>query len=233
MNKIFILILLILRFVINVPSQTQPTSKLIDTVRDTSCEVLWAQLDNFAVELHNNRGSFATIGISGEIGDLRDDLWTEDMIRRYFVRLREIPLDRWQVVRMRPEAKRKVELWITPESAERPKIDSAEWSLIYPAGIKPFIFAYDPNHAEEIDVCLPSDQTGLLAEVLKANPTARTNVVLKVRSQKEFARRKRQTISELVNHYEINVQQIKIFKQIIHKLDPYRIGPDIEYWLVP
>ena len=134
---------------------------------------------------------------------------------------------------MRPEAKRKVELWITPAGAERPKIDSAEWSLIYPKGTKPFIFAYDPDHSEEVDVCLASDQTGLLAEVLKANPSARTNIVLKVRSQNEFARRKRQTISELVNHYEISVQQIKIFKQIAHKPDRYHIEPDTEYWLVP
>jgi hypothetical protein len=218
-----------------IPSSAQqvPTAIMVDQFSDASCEVLWARLDNFHNELSNNPTAVATIAVSGKIGELHDDLWIEDMIRGYFLRTRTIPSARWKIVRMRPEVNRKIEFWITPLGAEPPKIETAEWSLIYPEETKPFIFAYDPDHMEEVSVCLASNQLRFLAQVLRANPTARINVVLVVRSQKEFARRTRQTIAELVRDYGVQLKQIRVFKKITRKADPYNIEPDVEYWFVP
>jgi len=206
---------------------------LVDKFQDASCEVLWARLDNLSSQLNSNPEVIATIAMSGKIGQLRDDLWIDDMIRGYFRSTRPIPSDRWKIVRTAPKAERNIEFWITPVGGEPPRIESAEWSLGLPKETNPFVFDYEPDHMEEVTVCLDSDRIRLLAQVLQANQTARTNVVLIVRSQNEFVRRTRRTMSELVGVYGISRQQIRIFKKITRRPNPYRIHPDVEYWLVP
>ena len=208
-------------------------SILIDTFQKVSCEELWARLDNLQSALGSNPDAVATISLSGKIGELHDDLWIEDMIRGYFLRTRPVSSDRWKIVRTRPEVERNIEFWITPAGAEAPKIETAEWSLAYPRQTKPFMFAYEPDHMEEVTVCLDSNRIRLLAQVLQANSNARTNVVLIVRSRKEFERREHRTLSELVDVYGIRREQIKIFKKITRRPNPYRIHPDVEYWLIP
>jgi hypothetical protein len=206
---------------------------MVDQFADASCEVLWARLDGFREEISNNPDSVATVALSGKIGEIDKDLWIEDMIRGYFLLTHSLSADRWKVVRLRPEAERRIEFWITPVGAEAPKLEAGEWSLQYTKGSKPFLFAYQPDHMEEVSVCLASNRVRLLAQVLSANPNARTNAVLVVRSQKEFVRRSGQTIAELVRDYGIPRKQIKVFKKISRKADPYNIEPDVEYWLVP
>jgi hypothetical protein len=213
--------------------QRQPASTLVDSLQNPSCEDLWARLDYFLVELSKKPDSSATIALSGKMSELRDDLWIEDMIRVYFRSMKNVPTDRWRIVRTGPAAARKIELWITPPGGKPPEIQQANWSLLYAKTTKPFIFAYSPDHMEDVTVCLPSNQLRLLAQVLSVNPTARTNVVLVVRSQKEYARRMRQTIAELVDDYGVQRRHIKIFKKVTRKKDPYNIEPDVEYWFVP
>jgi hypothetical protein len=206
---------------------------MVDQFTDASCEVLWARLDGFRSEINNNPNAVATVTLSGKIGEIEKDLWIEDMIRGYFLRTDKLPVERWKVVRLRPDAERRIEFWIIPAGADDPKIETAEWSLVYSKDTKPFLFAYKPDHLEEVSVCLVSNRVRLLAQLLRANPTSRTNVVLIVRSQKEFVRRMRQTIAELVNDYGVSRKQIKIFKKVTRKKAPYNIEPDVEYWFVP
>jgi hypothetical protein len=218
--------------VVSLFSQERTTSMLVDGFQDASCEVLWARLDGFRSALSNDPSAIATIAISGKIGEIQNDLWIEDMIRGYF-RMTGISSDKWKIVRTRPQAERRIEFWISPAGAEPPRIEAAEWSLTYQKPAKPFIFAYEPDHMEDVSVCLPSNGLRLLSNVLQASPNARTNVVLMVRSKKEFERKRRRTLFELVSSYAIQRQQIRIFKQIINKPDPYHIEPEVEYWLVP
>ena len=205
----------------------------MDSFQNPNCEDLWARLDNLLVALSKNPDSTATFALSGKTGELRNDLWIENMIRGYFRSMKNIPADRWKIVRTGPAAARRIELWITPPGAIPPEIERADWSLLYAKTTKPFIFAYSPDHMEDVTVCLPSDQLRLLAVVLSANPTARTNVVLIVRSQKEFVRRMLHTSADLVDDYGIQRKQIKIFEKVTRKKDPYNIEPDVEYWFVP
>ena len=134
------------------PAQSR-NSFLVDKFQNPSCEDLWARLDGFLIQLHNDPEAIATVAVSGKVGQLRDDLWTEDMIRRYFLS-RNVPSHKWKLVRTRPETERRIEFWLTPAGAEAPRIDIAEWSLEYPRKTKPFIFASYPNYAQEVSVCL-------------------------------------------------------------------------------
>lgn len=212
--------------------QGQTKSSLIDEFQNPSCEDIWARLDGFLIQLNNNPDAKGTIAISGKSNDLRDDLYYDAMIRGYFLK-RKVPASRWKIVRTPLERDRQVKFWLTAPGSMPPEIQVAEWSLEYSPEVKPFIFTWGENYMVEVTVCLYVDELALLARVLKANPEAKTNVVLKVRSRYEFTRRKRRSIAALVNDYSIRRSQIRIFKKSGFKGDRYGIEPNAEYWLIP
>lgn len=207
-----------------------PESTLIDEFSNPNCEDLWARLDNFFIQLLNNPSLAGTITISGKSGDLRNDLYFESQIKTYFIR-RSVSQDRWRIIRTRPEANRTIRFWLTQPGVTPDGVESSEWSLVYPKGTRPFIFAWGDSYAD--DVCLMADEIALLAQVLKANPNSRINVVLLVRSQREFDRRRKETVQLLVDLHSINRWQFKIFKKLRSKKDVHRFKPNTEYWFVP
>jgi len=196
------------------------------------CEVLWATLDAFAVEIQRNPTSIATVEISGKADDRRGNFYWDSMIRGYFVR-RSIPGEKWRVKRTTLGNERRAKFWLTPVGAPPPKTEGSEWSFRYPAGTKPFIFTNGKSYSVEIGVCLDVDEIALLAKALESNPSARVNVVLIVRSAREYQRRKRNVIKTLKDQYSVAPSRIKTFKKISTKPNPYGIEPNVEYWFVP
>lgn len=229
--KPFVNLVLIICLYTVAHSQNPEAFQQIDEFQNPNCEDLWARLDNFRIQINNNPDATAIVALSGKNYDLRNDLWYEAMIRTYFMS-RKLPAGRWKVLRTQPQAVRKAEFWLTPAGGELPNVQVSDWSLEYSKETKPFIFTFGDSYAVETNVCLYADELALLARVLAANPSARTNVVLKVRSQKEYLRRKASTISTLVNDYAIRRHQIKIFKEVTHRPNPYGIHPTVEYWFV-
>ena len=215
----------------NVSSGQAPQSISVDEFSNPNCEDIWARLDNLLVQLDNNPTATATISISAKHGELKGDLYFEAMMRNYLIR-RKISRDRFQIIRTHPTAHREIEFWLTPPGATSPKIDRAEWSLEYARDTKPFIFTHGENYAVEIGVCINVDELSLLAEVLEANPIARTNVVLDVRNGSQFNSKKRKTLKDLME-YGIAKKRIRFFKRINRKPNPYGIRPTAEYWFAP
>ena len=194
--------IIILFFAVFVFAQEKAKAILVDEFGQTSCEEIWVRLDNFLIQLNENPGAIGTAEISGKIGDAHKDLYFESQINMYFLR-RKIPRERWSIVRTRPGTERSFRFWLTPTGGDLPKINAAEWSLQYTKETKPFVFGWGESYAE--DVCLTADELGNLAQILKANPNARTNVVLVVRSQREYDRRRREVMKQLSEDYSIRV----------------------------
>lgn len=204
------------------------SATLVDEFGNPNCEDLWARLDNFLIQINNNPDLVGTISFSGKVGDLQRDLYYENQMKLYFIR-RQIPQSRWRIIRVKPRPSRTIQFWLT-QPGETPKgVEFSQWSLVYPDGTKPFVFAWADSYPE--DVCLTADEVGLLAEVLKANPDARTNVVLVVRTQQDYERRRKQTLRRLTSNYLIPKRQIRIFKDLRSKR--YGIASDVQYWFVP
>ena len=105
--------------------------------------------------------------------------------------------------------------------------------MIYPSGTKPFLFTEGESYSVELGVCLDVDEVALLAKALEFNPAARVNVVLIVRSNREYLRRKEKTTKELVDAYSISRSRIRMFRKLASKPNPYGIYPTTEYWLIP
>lgn len=206
-------------------------SVVADEFQNPNCEDMWAHLDNFAIQILNNSEAIATTEISGKVGDLRNNLYWEAMIRSYFNQ-REISAERNRIVRTPLTDKRFVRFWLTPPGAALPSANAEEWSMNYSSGTKPFIFTYHDSWAAENTICLNVDELALLARVMAANPGARVNVVLYTRSDREYLRRKTKVIQELNDDYDIPTRRIRMFKKILPKPDPRRIQPNAEYWLL-
>ena len=229
--KLAVQIFLLLAFGLSASAQTRPASVLIDEFQNGNCEEIWARLDMLAVQMNNDPSATGTVSISGVVNDVRDNLYYEAMVVGYFADRRMS--DRVNIIRTALQQKRHFELWLTPANSEPPVVHPAEWPLEYPENAKPFIFTERENYMVTVSVCLPVDELALLAKVLGVNPKARTNVVLKVPSHKEFALRKRKVIKILTTNYSIPRSQIRIFEQLGFKKDPHGIESNTEYWLVP
>lgn len=114
-----------------------------------------------------------------------------------------------------------------------PELEQSEWRMSYPAGTKSFLFTNGDSYSVEVGVCLDVDEVALLAKALEFNTNARVNVVLIVRSNREFLRRKQMVIKSLVDKYSMDRSRVRVFQKISSKPNPYRINPTTEYWLLP
>jgi hypothetical protein len=229
--RIYLIAILLLAFGIFASGQDPPKASLYDEFSEPTCEVLWAQLDGLTQEMRENPTVRATIEISGKPGEPHVNLYWEQMIQGYLAR--SIANERWNLVRTPLGKQRVVRFLLTPTGATLPKIESADWSLEYPPDTKPFILTNGKSYSVEVGVCLAVDELALLAEMLKNNAGSRVNVVLVVRSTREFERRKRQALKTLTSQYAIPVSRIRIFRQARTKPNPYGIEPDAEYWFIP
>jgi hypothetical protein len=178
-----------------------------------------------------NPTALATIEIIGKENDISANFYLESMIRGYARKF--LPAGRWSMRRAKWERERRFRYWLTPPGAIPPKIDDANWSFVYPANTKPFIFTHGESHMVEVGVCLYVDEIDLLAKALEANPKARVNVVLIVRNDQQYQRRRREVVRTLMRKYSISATKIRTFKKISRKPNPHGINPDAEYWFVP
>lgn len=226
--RVFVVNFLFLSFAV---AQEPPKAVLVDEITGMDCEVLWARLDAFMNEMSNTPSSIATVEISGKVDDARGNFYWDHMIRGYFSR-RSIPKERWQVVRGPLGNERVARFWMSPPGGS-PAIESAEWTMNYPTGIKPFVFTYGESYMVEVGVCLYVNEIALLAMALETNSMARLNVVINALSNAEFNRRKRNVINELVRDYSISRSRIRIFKKLRSKRNPFGREPTVEYWLLP
>jgi|SRR5690606_38471736 len=233
-KRIFPLIFLTAVAFVTTRSQAVPQPTLIAERGNANYEEMLLVLDVTALSVRDHTGSKCVIVVHGKIGDVEKDLELEQVARRFFVSRAGPQLkDRWKLVRARQTEKRMVRAWLIPASAQIPQIDEAEWSLRYPEGTKPFIVedcGYSPEW--EPEPCSYVDRINVLAQLLKADPKARTNIVLRVRSRTEFATRKRKILANLRETYDVRAKQVRFF-EVIAGPYPDRIESTVQYWFVP
>ena len=196
------------------------------------CEMLWAQLDLASSETLKVAGSRLVIDITGFVQDSpeRNVYWYE-FVRSYFAR-RKIEPDRWTIRTLPLADQWTIKFWILPAGSDPPQVIERKWRLKYPSGTKPFMFTNGDSYSVEVGVCLYVDEVAMLADAVKENPSSRVNVVLTVKSDREFIRRKRKVLKEL-DEYSVSPDKVRVFKKISRKPNPYGIDPTIEYWLLP
>jgi hypothetical protein len=230
-NLVLLLIAITLLNAISI-GQFKPKPILVDEMNNADCETLWSRLDAFSNQLAQNTDASARIEIAGKLDEpVHTDFYWHNMIRDY-ARQRRITAERWEVRKLPRSTERRIRFWLVPRGVPAPESAEADWSFIYPADTRPFIFSHGSNYSVEVGVCLDVDEVDLLSQALAANPAARLNVVLITPTEKVFQRRKQKTGRKLTREYSIAKSRIRFFRKV-GRPQPGYPNPDAEYWFVP
>jgi hypothetical protein len=217
----------------NAIGQGEPKVVLVDEFGKPSCEELWAQLDFLSSKLAGSPTSSAVIDISAPASEVPHvPVYWHRMVQNYFA-IRKLGPERIRIRMLKLGDEWNIKFWMLPTGTNPPEAERAEWSLKYPSGTKPFVFTNGDPYSVRSGVCLNVDEIGLLARAVDENPLSRVNVVVIVRSDREFARRRATILKELVEDYSISPSRIRMFKKLTKRPNPYGIDPRTEYWLLP
>ena len=211
---------------ISAEAQKSPEAKLVDEFGPLPCGDLSARLGYFDHQLRQQPESAGYVIMFGDRDDIRANMFREGLIKGYFNkhgvvlnRLRFIPSDLGNELR--------TQFWLVPVGSDPPVVRITEWSNKLAPNAKPFKFAWLNDFD---DICPPVDEVRLFADLLKANPFARGNIVIRDTSRRAITKLKRDTLKSLVEEHGILSKQLRFFP--VQKM-PDGMHQRIEYWIVP
>lgn len=212
-------------------SENQDPKQPFTQIGEPSCEFLWAQLDLVRSEMLTNSNARLVVEITGITDSPRDNIYWYEFLRSYLSRY--IPSqERWTIRTLPLHERREIKFWLIPPDDSLPPAKEVKWSYSFPPKTKPFLFTNKENYSVEVGVCIYVNELAMLANAVKDNPGARINLVLIVKTEREFIRRKREAINELES-YGVSAKKVTVFKKRSRKPNPYGIQPTSEYWLLP
>ena len=224
----------ILLFIVAVVStgfaQEKPKAVLIDEFEPGNCEITKARVDNLMAQVTSNVQLHGVIVINAKNDAMRTNLIYEEMLRGSIAD-RGFSLDRVTFVRTNDKPEGLVRMWIVQDDADRRPQGSGAWNLTIPADAKPFIVGAEWYFAD--DICPPVDVPRILAEMLNANPAARSNVVIRPGSRLLPSNHRQRFFREMQKKYGVSKTRIRFF--FAKRARPLNAmsEPDTEFWLVP
>lgn len=230
MKKILLTLLISFLIPTIVFSQESEKTKLFDEFSKVNCEYLLALTDAFYVGILNDRETqgYAVIDLGKE--KLSVGLTYERWIRGN-TRFRNFPKDRIKIIRTKTDGDFKVQFWLVPNSDSKPDFSEKSWDFTFNKGQKPFIFSM--NYGDS-GICPGFEKLDLyfFAEYMNANPKARSNIVINTRSNKNFAKEKKEILELIVDKYKISKKRLRFFhtKKPNNWSDEY---PEVEVWILP
>jgi hypothetical protein len=220
----FLAVALLLSCPVQSRPQAKPLAILTDELGFTNCEDLMARLDAFYSELTKN-GSEGLIFINGLPDSMARNVTYEGMIegwRRFRKFPQAIPIVRGKLI---PDGR--IQFWTIPRGAAKPELETAVWSYVLPEGTKPFIVLQDSDYG----VCPSYQAVRMYADLLRANPRARGNIVVRANDARTFRKEVAELESTLVRGLRVPRKQLRFYSA-----KPTVRGvrfADVEYWIVP
>jgi hypothetical protein len=202
-------------------AQAGPKPQLIDTINETTCEIVMLRLDMFIVALRDDPGSAGYVVIYGKKGDIRGGLTFETLARAQFA-FRHIGSDKVVIKRGEEREKLTVELWLVPARALPPVLNEARWNFTIPEQKPSYLFAtsgYQDDCSYGFEF-----KKNQFAEFLVANPAIRGNIVIRARSVREF-KKERQNLAAGFSASQISSRRLRYFYE-------NNIIPATELWLI-
>lgn len=192
---------------------------MVDEFDHYQCEEFLARIDNFYIQLNNNRSATGYFVVSGGDEIIRAKTSCEMMLDGAVAARAYDPV-RVTKIRSTNNGKLRVRLWLVPAGAETPDFGVSRWNLALPAGAKPFLF-----HTDMEQICYTPTFPGQMKEYLDANTGMRVHVVVYANS----ARSRRKDIRESMPRIkDIPKDRLRYF--FVKTKTPY---PYSDYWLVP
>ena len=208
-------------------AQAKPVARNLEVVPRPNCETEKAFLGYFRNELEKDPTSRGIVVIKASASELRGNFIFESSVRN-FLKLIEADPTRYKIIRSNSNSNTTWEMWIVPAGADLPPIENSDWSYKIENKTKPFRFTWENDFDD--DICPPVDDVVIFAKILRANPHATANVVIRGTKSLAIAKIRRRVISNLVRNEGVPKSKIRVFvaREIATGLKPL-----VEYWFVP
>ena len=208
-------------------AQAKAVAKNLEVVPRPNCETEKLFLQYFRSELEKDPNANGIVVIKGAASELRGNFIFESSVRNFLQMIGADPT-RYEVVQSGSSLDTSWEMWIVPAGADPPPIESLDWSYKIDKNAKPFRFTWENGFAD--DICPPVDDIAIFAKVLRANPQARANLVIRGTKASAIEKIKRRVLTNLIRNHGVRKSRIRVFvaREIVTGMKPL-----VEYWFVP
>lgn len=195
-----------------------------------NCEEVLARLDNYFVSLQNDpsaEGLIAIYGEKGKAGGVKAHSSRYQALRILsWMEMRRFDASRITVVQDATGGDARTEFWLVPAGATPPEIDGVPWSYDVSAQAEPLLLGTE--YSDGVAGC-SGGSPYLYAEFLKANGSMRGNIVIGASSTRNYRRRAKELLDELVGK-GVSRGRLKTF---FVKVKPNLLQESVEFWLIP
>ena len=171
------------------------------------------------------------ISIANSPENRRDGVFRQQWITRY-TRARNFDLSRIRIVRTLTEGDLRIRFWRIPPGATAPPLNLDE-SYEIPQTVKPFLFGWETRDDFGDPICPAIDHGYIFARFLKANPSARANLVVRAKSLRSARRNSGLIVNRLVKKYGIKRSRIRVFLRERELSQLASWLPITEFWFLP
>lgn len=226
--RIYLISILLLAFGVGTNGQEPPKAVLVDEYSVTPCGDFVGRLDVFLSEFRPNPASTGLIVISHSPEMRHSSMMLKSMMEAHF-KWRGFDGSRIEIARIDAD-KQNRQFWRLPPGAGRPKLERViDGYQVSDVVRKPFMLTEETTFGTN---CPEIDDQPIYAEFLKANPTARGNIVVRDSSETNARRRAGRVLRTFRTKYGISRSRIRTF---VAKLErPANHDQSIvEYWYLP
>ncbi|PYS99555.1 MAG: hypothetical protein DMF63_10735 [Acidobacteria bacterium] len=227
--KVFSISILLLALGIQTNSQGTNEAVLVDEYDSTPCDDFLGRLDFFLGEMRLHPDSKGLIVISNPAEERADGVMLQWMMEYQF-EFRAFDSSRIEIVRADGD-KFHHEFWRIPPGAATPKIENSGFGYRMSDTVtKPFMLANETKFGTQI--CPEIDDQRLFVEFLKANPSARGNIVVRDDSDENARKKARSILWKFKTKYGISRKRLRTFTARLTQ-PASNDEPIVEYWYLP
>lgn len=229
-RKILPFAFLSLLFAAAVSGQQSPQAVLVDEFGRLACDELLGRLDVFFAELRAVPQAVGLVAVHTSANDRHEGVIVQEIIKAHS-KWRGIDQRSLHFVRSDSHRGRLVQLWQVSPGAETPKFEAELRTCELPAERKePFVLTVETKFGAQI--CPAIDERAVFASLLKDNPKARGNIVVRGNSSKKARVKAAAIARRLASQYGIPRSKLRTFSAAFQRPSNHD-EPVVEYWYLP
>lgn len=210
-------------------AQDKPVAILVDEFEVLSCDHMLGRLDTYFQEMRNEPESTGVIVTFGPASRKHRIAFQQSVFEKQ-AKWRQLDVGRFQFLRANSEDKIFSQFWRVPPGASPPDIPGLDLSRTIPSNLKPFMMGEDTKMGDQ--TCPELDDAETFAMFLKANPTARGNLVVRDFTLKRAQLKAPNTVRRFSSKYGIPRDRLRVFAAK-YEWPPNIDEPVVEYWYLP
>jgi hypothetical protein len=228
--RIYLIAILLLGFGGAADGQEAPTAVLVDAFAVVPCDEFLGRLDVYFAELRNVPASKGVVIVRNDPSKRHRSVMVQELIEAHF-RGRDWKQEPLDYVRADKDGGQLIQLWRLPPGSTGPEVDRRIESFpVHESVRQPFMMGYETKFGAQI--CPEIDDQRIFADFLKANPSARGNIVVRDNSRKKARRAAARILRKFKVTYGISRDRLRAFHTTLQRPSNHD-EPIVEYWYLP